>query len=78
MAFAAEAGQIVEVIWVGLLAGVGITAAYSFAVLGLASSAEASRAGRRGAAFGYGALAVVSLVLFAGGVVVGVHIMLSK
>jgi hypothetical protein len=76
--FAAEAGQIGEVIWVGLVAGVAITAVYSFVVLGLAVSAEASRAGRRGAAFGYGALALVSLAVFAGGVVYGVHIMLSK
>jgi hypothetical protein len=76
--FAAEAGQIVEVIWVSLLAGIGITAAFSFAVLGTAVSAEASRTGRRGAALGYGVLAVVSLVLFAGGVVFGVHIMLRK
>ena len=76
--FAAEAGQIVEVIWVGLIAGVGITAAFSFAVLGMAGSAEARRAGRRGAVLGYGALAMLSLAVFAGGVVLGVHIMLSK
>jgi hypothetical protein len=75
---ATEAGQIVEVVWVGLLAGVGITAVYSFAVLGMASSAEARRTGRRGAVIGYGALAVIALAVFAGGVVYGVHIMLSK
>ena len=73
-----EVGQIVEVIWVSLLAGVGITAVYSFAVLGTAGWAEARRARRTGAAVGYGLLAVLSLVAFAGIVVVGVQIMLSK
>ena len=34
MLFAVEVGQIFEVIWVGLVAGVGITTAYSFVVLG--------------------------------------------
>jgi hypothetical protein len=71
-------GQIVEVIWVSIAAGVGITAAYSFVVLGIARSAEARRAGNRGAAAGYGALAALSLIVFAAGVVLGVRIMLSK
>jgi hypothetical protein len=73
-----ELGQIVEVIWVSLLAGVGITAAYSFVVLGTARSAEARRARNTGAALAFGALAVLFLVVFAGLVVLGVQIMLSK
>ena len=73
-----ELGQIVEVIWVSLLAGVGITAAYSFVVLGTARYAEARRAHNTGAALGFGALAVVALILFVGLVVLGVQIMLSK
>ena len=50
-----EVGQIFEVIWVSLVAGVGITMAYSFVVLGTGRSAEARRAGRGGAAIAYGA-----------------------
>ena len=34
-----ELGQIVEVIWVSLVAGVGITAIFSFVVLGSGLSA---------------------------------------
>jgi hypothetical protein len=73
-----EIGQLFEVIWVSLLAGVGITAAYSFVVLGTARSAEARRSGQTGAAVGYGLLAAVFLILFAGGFVFAVEIMLTK
>jgi hypothetical protein len=73
-----ELGQIVEVIWVSLLAGVGIAAVYSLVVLGSARSAEARRERHRGAALGYGLLAALSLVAFAAIVVVGVQIMLAK
>jgi hypothetical protein len=76
--FAVEVGQIFEVIWVGLLAGVGITATYSFVVLGSGNYAEARRARRSGAAFAWGTLAVVALAIFAAGVIFGVKTMLSK
>jgi hypothetical protein len=75
---AIDAGQLFDVVWVSLLAGVGITTAYSFVVLGSARSAEARRSGRSGAAMGYAALAVVMLLVFATAVVYGVHVMLSK
>jgi hypothetical protein len=78
MIAAIDAGQLAEVVWVSLLAGVGITAAYSFVVLGSARSAEARRAGHSGAALGFAALAVVMLCVFAAAVAYGVHIMLSK
>jgi hypothetical protein len=73
-----ELGQIVEVIWVSIVAGVAITASYSFVVLGTGRSAEARRAGRTGAAFGYGTLAVVFLAVFLGGFVFAIEVMLSK
>jgi len=73
-----ELDQIVEVIWVSLAAGIGITAAYSLVVLGSARSAEARRAHNTGAAIGYGALAALFLILFVALVVLGVQIMLSK
>jgi hypothetical protein len=73
-----EIGQIFEVIWVSLAAGVGITIAYSMVVLGTGRSAEARRAGRGGAAVVYGAMAVLFLAVFLGMIVLGVQIMLSK
>jgi hypothetical protein len=75
---AIDAGQLAEVIWVSLLAGVGVTAAYSFVVLGTAGFAQARRAGRGTAALGYGLLAAVALLVFAAGVIYGVHVLLAK
>jgi len=76
--FAVEISQLAEVVWVSVLAGLGITATYSLAVFGTGRYLEASRTGRRGAAAFFGALAVVFLLVFAGGVIWGVQIMLAK
>ena len=79
MRFAAvEASQLLEVVWVSLLAGVVVTALFSFAVLGGGKSGEARRAGRSSAATVYASLAIVAFVIFVAGVVFGVNVMLSK
>ena len=78
MLAAIDSGQILEVVWVSLLAGVGVTGAYSFVVLGTAGFAQARRAGRGTAALGYGLLAAVALLVFVAGVIYGVHILLAK
>jgi hypothetical protein len=78
MIAAIDAGQLAQVVWVSVLAGVGITTAYSLVVFGIGRSAEARRAGRSGAATAYASLAVAMFCLFAVTVVLGVHIMLSK
>ena len=75
---AVEAGQLFEVAWVALLAGVAVTTAYSFVVLFGARSAEAGRAGRAGAAALYAGVALLAFLVFAAVVVFGVRIMLSK
>jgi hypothetical protein len=73
-----ELSQLFEVVWVSLLAGVAITTCFSLVVLGAGRMADAQRSGRGGAAFGYGALAGFFLLLFVGGVALGVEIMLAK
>ena len=73
-----ELSQLAEVIWVSLLAGVGITATFTVAVFGAGRYLEASRTGRRGAAFGFASLAVLFLIVFAAAVIWGVAIMLAK
>jgi uncharacterized membrane protein YjgN (DUF898 family) len=73
-----ELGQIFEVVWVSVVAGVAITTAYSFVVLGTARSGEARRAGRAGAALFYGAFAALFLIIFLGGFAFAVEVMLSK
>jgi hypothetical protein len=78
MLLAVELSQLVEVVWVSLVAGVGITTAYSLVVLGSARYTDAQRGGRRRAAAAYAALAALGLLVFAGGVGYGVHVMLAK
>jgi hypothetical protein len=78
MLFAVSAGDLVEVVWVSLLAGVGVTLAFSLIVLGSARSAEARRTGRSVTAIGFATLAGFGLVMFIAGLVAGVNIMLSK
>jgi len=78
-AFAAvEVGQLFEVAWVSLAAGVAVSALFSVVVLCGARSADAQRNGRAGAAALFAGLAVVSFAVFAVGVGLGVHIMLTK
>jgi hypothetical protein len=73
-----QAGDIFEVVWVSLAAGVFVCLVFSIVVLGSARSGEARRDGGGAAAMLWGALALIAFAAFAGAVVFGVHIMLSK
>jgi hypothetical protein len=75
---AVKAGDIVEVVWVSLVAGVLVCIAFALVVLGGARSAEARRGGRGTAALAYGTLAALAALAFVAAVVVGVQVMLSK
>jgi hypothetical protein len=73
-----KAGDILEVIWVSIVAAVLVSGAFSFVVLGSARSAEARRNGHTRGAVLYGGLAAVAMLAFLALVVVGLQIMLSK
>ena len=73
-----DLSQLLEVIWVSLVAGVFVTVAFSFVVLGYARSALARRAGNGGAALAYAGMAVVAFLAFAAAVAFGVNVMLTK
>jgi hypothetical protein len=75
---ALKAGDLLEVIWVSLLAGIVVTIAYSLLIFGGARWAEARRNGTSATAVAWAGLAVLAFAVFAGTVVFGVHIMLSK
>jgi hypothetical protein len=75
---AVEAGDLLEVIWVSLVAGVVVSISYSCVVLGTARSADARRRGHGSTAVLWGGMAVIAFAAFAGTLVFGVHIMLSK
>jgi hypothetical protein len=76
--FAVDGGLLVQVVWVSLLAGVGISALFSLVILGSAKGGDARRAGHGVAATAYFTLAVLSFAAFAGGVVLGVQTMIQK
>jgi 4-amino-4-deoxy-L-arabinose transferase-like glycosyltransferase len=67
-----------QVIWVSFAAGIGVTVLFSFAIYGFSRSTDARRDGQALQATAFGALAVLSLVVFAAVVVLGVTIMLKK
>jgi hypothetical protein len=75
---AIKVSELAQVVWVSLLAGVGVILLFALVVLGSARSAEARRAGRDGAATGYAGAALLAFVVFAAVVVFGVQIMLAK
>ena len=75
---AVDTAGLLEVVWVSLLAGVGVTLTYSLVVLGIGRSAAARREGNEGAATAYALLAALAFAVFAAGVVFGVNVMLSK
>jgi hypothetical protein len=76
--FAVDTHLLWQVIWVSVLAGVGISALFSLVIVGGVRASDARRAGRGGAAAGYAALAVLGFVLFGVGVVLGVQAMITK
>jgi hypothetical protein len=75
---AVETGQLLEVLWVSLLAGVGVCACFSVVVMTGARSAEARRAGRGRAAFGYATVATLAFLVYVVVVIFGVRTMLAK
>jgi hypothetical protein len=76
--FAVDGHLIWQVVYVSLLAGLAISALFSFVILGAVRAGDARRAGRGSAAVAYAALGLVAFVLFAVGVVLGVQAMVQK
>ena len=75
---AVKLGDLLEVVWVSLVAGVGITAVFSLVVYTSGRAGEARRANRSGEASLFVGLAVLLFLAFMAAVVVGMTIMLSK
>lgn len=71
-------GQLFELIWAGALAGVGVSVAFATLILGATRAADHRRAGRAQIASGYFVLAAIAAFAFAGSVVFGVWVIVSK
>ena len=76
MLAAVEWSLLLEVIWVSLLAGIGVSMLFAIVVFGTSRAAEARRDGANPTA--YGALAFVSLVAFLGAVAFALTVILNK
>jgi hypothetical protein len=66
---------ILQVIWVSLLAGVGVTAAWGFALLGATRSLEYGREGRSGEAVVYAVVGVAGIATVIAAVVFGIVVL---
>ena len=75
---AIDFGQLGEVIWVSLVAGVGVTLTFSLVIYGSAQASEARRSNRRAAAIAHGALAGLAMLAVAAGVVFALTVILNK
>ena len=67
-----------QVIWAALAAGISVTIAVSFAILGAARAADARRDGDRIDQFIYSALFLLGLAACLAAVVLGIVVMTSK
>jgi|tagenome__1003787_1003787.scaffolds.fasta_scaffold20964676_2 hypothetical protein len=74
---ALEFTDLLQAVWVSLVAGVVVTAAFAIVVRESARSAEARRAGESTAALVHGVLAAIVFAAFAAIVVVGLIVMLK-
>ncbi len=66
---------ILQVIWVSLVAGVGVTAAWAFALLGSTRAVETGRSGRPAEAVLYAVVGVAGVALVVGAIVFGIVIL---
>jgi hypothetical protein len=66
---------LLTVVWASLLAGVGVTASFGFAILGGTRALELGRDGRVGEAALFGVVAVIGIALVLAGIVFGIVVL---
>jgi hypothetical protein len=66
---------LLQVVWVSLLAGVGVTASYGIALLGASRAIENGRDGNGALAVVYAAAGVIGLAIVIGAIVFGIVIL---
>jgi len=70
--------DLLQVVWVSLVAGIGVTGAFAFAILGGARAVDLTRAGRPAEAALFGVVCALALAAVAAAVVYGIVIMSNK
>jgi Na+/H+-dicarboxylate symporter len=77
-AAAIDWGQLFELVWVSAVAGFAVSLTFSLIILGIAKAEELRQADRTVVATAYAAMAAVGFALFAGGVIFGISVIVSK
>lgn len=72
-----EVGELAQTALAALVAGVGVTFAFSTGIFGVARSGDLRREGRDGAALLAGVLGAVGLLASAAAVVIGIFVMIN-
>ena len=70
--------DLLQVVWVSVLAGIGVTGAYGFAILGGTRALDLSRSGRGAEAVVFGVLCAAALAVVGAAVVFGIVVMVNK
>jgi hypothetical protein len=65
-------------VWAATAGGVGVTAAYGFAILGTIRAVDLGRAGRIGEAVVYGAIGAIGLLTVLAAIVFGIVVLTNK
>ncbi len=73
-----DVGDLVNVIWTSFVAGIGVCAVFSLAIVGFARTTDMRRDGNSVAAAGYFVLMLVAFAAVMAVVVFGVIVMTSK
>jgi hypothetical protein len=73
-----ETKDLLETVAASLIAGIGVTAAFSLVIFGFTRSADMLRDDRPIAATAAGGLAILALLVVAGAIVLGIVVMTSK
>ncbi len=69
--------DLVNVIWVSLVAGIGVTCAFGVAILGGTRAVDSSRAGRTVRAAAFGVLGSLAMLTVVGSIVFGIVILVN-
>jgi hypothetical protein len=71
-------GKLVELVWAAAVAGIAVAIAFAALILGATRASDHRRAGHSTVATAFLTLAVLAGLAFAGGVVFGISVIVSK
>jgi 1-deoxy-D-xylulose 5-phosphate reductoisomerase len=73
-----DGGALIQVVWVSLAAGLGVTAAYAVAIAGASRAVERGREGRGVEAVLFAIVGIVALVAVLAAIVAGIVVLSNK